>query len=138
MLRDECIQVQVCRNPDANCAVVVRVHRTIRDRLFKYYTHKNSYRYKEILPKFGKAYNDTIHAKNGMAHSRVTYADVVVIWRRMEDRRQRVRVATATFRVGQHVRMSKEKIRFANAAENNSSTEKFRIVKVKHRRPCVV
>ena len=28
MLRDECIQFQVCRNPDVKCAVVERVHRT--------------------------------------------------------------------------------------------------------------
>jgi len=33
MLRDEGIQFQVCRNPDLKCAVVERVHRTIRDRL---------------------------------------------------------------------------------------------------------
>ena len=34
MVRDEGIQFRVCRNPDVKCAVVERVHRTIRDRLF--------------------------------------------------------------------------------------------------------
>ena len=33
MLRDEGIQLQVCRNPDFKCVSVERVHRTIRDRL---------------------------------------------------------------------------------------------------------
>ena len=46
----------------------------------------------------------------------------------------RVRVATSTFRVGQHVRISKEKMKFAKAAEHNFSTEIFRIFKVIHRR----
>jgi hypothetical protein len=56
----------------------------------------------------------------------------------METRRLRVRVATAKFRVRQHVRISKEKMKFAKAAKHNFSTEIFRIVKVIHRRPRVV
>jgi len=73
-----------------------------------------------------------------MALSRVTDADVLTIWRRMEARRLLVRVATAKFRVGQHVRISKEKMNFAKAAEHNFSTEICSNVKVIHRRPRVV
>ena len=137
MLRDEGIQFQVCRSPDVKYAVVERVHRTIRDRLFKYFTFSNSYHI-DVLPKFVKAYNDTVHTTTGMAPSRVTDADVLKIWRRMEARRLRVRVARSKFRVGQHVRISKEKMKFAKAAEHNFSTEIFRIVKEIHRRPRVV
>ena len=54
MLRDEGIQFQVCRNPDVKCAVVERVHRTIRGRLFNYFTFSNSYRYIDVLPKFSR------------------------------------------------------------------------------------
>jgi len=73
-----------------------------------------------------------------MAPSQLKDADVLAIWRRMETRRQRVRVATAKFRVGQRVRISKEKKKFAKAAERNFSTEIFRIVEVIRRRPRVV
>jgi predicted amino acid dehydrogenase len=54
-------------------------------------------------------------------------------------RRGRVRVAkaAATFRVGQHVRTSKEKLRFTKAAEQNFSTEIFWVAKVIERRPRV-
>jgi len=51
----------------------------------------------------------------------------------MEARRLRVRVVTAKFRVGQHVRISKEKMKFAKAAEHNFSSEIFWIVEVIHR-----
>jgi len=137
MLLDEGIHFKVCRNLDVKCAFIERAHRTIRDRLFRYFTFSNSYRYIDVLPKFVKAYNFTVHTTNGMASSRVTDCDVLAIWRRMEARRQRVRVATAQFRVGQHVRFSREKIKFAKAAEYNFSTEICRIVKVIHRRPRV-
>jgi len=51
-------------------------------------------------------------------------------------RRERVRVAkAATFRVGQHIRIIKEKMRFAMAAEQNFSIEIFRFAKVMERRP---
>jgi len=67
-----------------------------------------------------------------MVPTLLTDAEVLAIWRRMEAKRQRVRFATARFLVGQHVRTSKEKMKFAEAAEHNISTEIFRIVKVIH------
>jgi len=52
MLRDEGIQFQVCMNRDVKCAVVERAHRTIRERLGKYFAYKNTFRYIDVLPKF--------------------------------------------------------------------------------------
>ena len=69
MLHAEGFQFQVSRNPDVKCAVVEPVHRTITDRLFKYFTFSNPYRYIDVLPKFVKAYNHTVHTTNGMAPS---------------------------------------------------------------------
>jgi len=100
MLRDEGIQFQVCRNPDVKCAVVERAQRTIRDRLYKYLTYKNSFRYIDVLPKIVWAYNDTVHSTTGMAPSRVTDSDVLAIWKRMNSRRRRIRVAKVKFSVG--------------------------------------
>ena len=58
-LRKDGIQFQVCRNTVLKCEVVERVLRTIRDRLYKYFTYKNTYNYR-FLPKFVNAYNDTL------------------------------------------------------------------------------
>jgi len=135
MLRGDGIQFQVCKNPDLKCAVLERAHRTIRGRLYKYFTYKNTYRHIDDLPKFVRAYNDTVHFTNGIVPSRLTDSDVLAIWKRMEDRRHRVRVAKAAFHVGQQVRVSKEKMRFAKAAEPNFNTEIFRVAKVIERRP---
>ena len=96
--------------------------------MYKFFSFQNSYRYIDFLPKFVKAYNETVYSTTGMAPSRVTDSDVLDIWRRMEAKRQRVRFAAAKFRVGQHVRICKEKMKFAKAAEHNFSTEIFKIV----------
>ena len=49
-----------------------------------------------------------------------------------------VRIAKAKFRVRHHVRNSKEKMKFAKAAEQNFINQIFRIVKVIDRRPRAV
>jgi len=72
-----------------------------------------------------------------MAPSLVNDSDVLAIWK-MEARKRRVGDAKATFHVGQLVRISKEKMRFAKAAEQNFSTEIFRLAKVIERRPGAV
>jgi len=99
-LKRQSIQFQVCRNSDVKRSVVERAHRTIRDRLYKYFTYKNSYRYIDVLPKFVRGYDDMVQSSTGMASSRVTDSDILEMWKRMEVRRRRVRVAKAMFRVG--------------------------------------
>ena len=84
MLQEEGIQFQVCRKPDLKCAVVERVHPTIGDRIYKYFTWRNTYRYIDVLPKIVKAYNDTVHSTTVMAFSRITDSDVLAIWKSME------------------------------------------------------
>jgi len=80
------------------------------------------YRYIDDLPKFVKAYNDTVHSNTGMAPSKVFDSDFLAIWKRMEDKRRSIRVIRARFQVGQHVRISNEKMKFPKGAEQNFST----------------
>jgi len=137
ILRGECVEFQMCKNPDVKCAVVELSHGMIRDRLHKYFTYKNTYRCIDVLPILVRAYNDTVHSTNGMAPLRVIDSDVLDIWKRMA-KKQRVRVSKVKISFGQHVRISKEKIMFAKGAEHKFSTEIFRIAKVIERSPLPV
>jgi len=133
-LKREGIKFQVCKNPDVKCSVVERAHRTIRDRLYKYFTYKNTYRYIDFLPKFVKAYNDSVHSSKDLAPSRVTDSDNLAIWKRMKEKSLCICAVRAKFRAGQHVRISKEKMKFVKGGDLNFSTEIFRIAKVIERR----
>jgi hypothetical protein len=135
MLKHEGIQFQVCKDPDIKCSVIERAHRTLRDKLYKYFTYKNTHRYIDVLDRFVKAYNDTPHTATGMAPSKVGETDVLKIWKRLNERKRRRRAVAPKFTVGQHVRISKEKMRFAKGGEQNYTTEVFKIVKVIRRTP---
>jgi hypothetical protein len=83
-----------------------------------------------------KGYNDTVHDVTGITPARVSDKDVLTIWRRLHKKAsRRVRFARAKYSVGQLVRISKEKVKFANSAEQNYTTEIFRIIKVINRSP---
>ena len=102
---------------------------------YKYFTHKNMYRYVDLLSDFVSGYKATVHGSTGMAPANVTDSDILTLWKRMRKRRCKVRVKMARYSAGQHVRISKEKAKFAKSAKQNFSTEIFRIIKVIHRTP---
>jgi hypothetical protein len=60
-----------------------------------------------------------------MAPSKVGETDVLKICKRLNERKRRRRAVAPKFTVGQHVRISKEKMRFAKGGEQNYTTEVF-------------
>jgi len=120
LLKREGVEFQVCRNPDVKCAVVERVNRTLRDKLHRYFTYKNTYNYLDVLPRFIQGYNASVHSSTGMAPADVRDTDVLTIWNKMRGKAAQTRsLSKPKFRVGQHARISKKKMKFAKGGEQN-------------------
>jgi hypothetical protein len=68
-----------------------------------------------------------------MAPAKVGDSDILKIWKRLNN--IKTRVVQPKYSVGQYVRISKEKMRFAKGGEQNYSMEIFRVTKVIRRRP---
>ena len=96
---------------------VKRAHLTIRERPNKYLSYKNRYRYIDDFPTFVRPYNDRVQSAKGMVPSLVTDLDNREILGKMDAKRLRFHVTDVKFRVGQHVRISKLKMKFAKSAE---------------------
>ena len=54
-------------NKDIKCAVVERVNRTIKEKMFRYFTLKGTRRYIDILPQLINSYNNSYHRSIKMA-----------------------------------------------------------------------
>ena len=56
------IGFHVARNPDIEAVVVERLNRTLRERIWRYFSHRNTKRYIDVLQKLVYVYNQTLHS----------------------------------------------------------------------------
>src|SRR3989454_2894268 len=71
LLRDNDIKFYTSENDDIKCALVERWHRTLKSKMWRYFTHKSTLRYTDVLDDMVASYNDTYHTSIKMAPSEV-------------------------------------------------------------------
>lgn len=124
-------------NPDIKACIVERLNRTLKTRMWKYFTQQNTHRYVEVLSKLVKAYNNTKHTTIRMAPSAVNESNIRLVWHNTNDKFRTLFKQKKPLMVGDHVRISNEKINFEKGYEQNWSTEVFIITSVLKRTPRV-
>jgi len=67
MLRRHNIKFYTSENEDIKAAVVERFNRTLKTKMYRYFTAKNTRRYIDVLPDLLHSYNHTYHRSIGMA-----------------------------------------------------------------------
>lgn len=126
------IEFRLIRNPDAKCAIVERVIKTIKHRLWRYFTYKNTRRYIDVLPSIVHSYNHTVHSGIKMTPASVNLqnADVArcnLIKRYSVKRKKSIK---PKYKVGTLVRISRAPEVFRKAYESGWTLELFRIARV--------
>ena len=121
-------------NEDTKASIVERYNRTLKTRMWRYFTKNQTLRYVDVLQDFVRSYNDTYHRSIGMAPSAVNGAIRNGVATVVRPRRG----GTPKYRVGDRVRISKAKRHFAKGYMANWTEELFTIVDV-HRSdpPCI-
>lgn len=114
-------------------AIVERVIRTLKEKLFKYFSLKGSYKWLSVLPEIVDAYNNTKHRTIGMKPRDVNKSNEV---RLLKTSYNHIKVvASHKFEIGTKVRISRSKHVFSKSYLPNWSTEIFEIVKVQITNP---
>jgi len=67
MLQRHGIKFYTSENEDIKAAVVERFNRTLKEKMFRYFTYKNTRRYLNVLDDLLHSYNNTQHRSIGMA-----------------------------------------------------------------------
>ena len=111
-------------NSEMKAAIVERFNRTMKTRMYKYFTANNTKRYVDILEDLVMGYNNTIHSSIGMAPANVLKPiDKIKI-------RQKLYGSSTTsknykYHVGDHVRISKARRVFKKGYLANWTEEIF-------------
>jgi len=67
MLKRHGIKFYTSENEDLKASVVKRFNRTLKKKMFRYFTYKNTRRYTDILEDLVHSYNNTCHRSIGMS-----------------------------------------------------------------------
>ena len=78
---------------DTKASVVERFNRTLKERMSRHFTERNTYRYVDALPALVRGYNVTKHRSIGMPPRDVTWANQRQVWQRLYGTRWRVACA---------------------------------------------
>lgn len=122
---------------EKKASVVERVNRTLKERLWRYFTRTGSRRYIHVLPRIVEGYNKTKHRSIGMAPVAVTLHNEDIVWKRLYGSRKSQPQKLAKFKVNDLVRVSNPKTVFQKGYKGLWSHEVFVVEKVIRRTPLV-
>ena len=114
-------------------AVCERFNRTLKTKMWRYFTRTGRYRWIDELPNFLTSYNNSVHRSLGVSPAQVTNDNEHELWQRQERRGpQRVtqREPTTVFRVGDQVRISVAKEPFAKGYLPNWTEQIYTVSEV--------
>ena len=75
LLKEHGVYHFVTHNEETKASIVERFNRTLKTRMWRYFTKHQSVRYIDVLHAFMRSYNNTYHRSIGMAPSEVTSAN---------------------------------------------------------------
>ena len=129
LLIDNDIKHYTSQNEDIKCAVVERWNRTLMTKLHRYFTHKNTLRYLDIIQDLVHSYNNTYHSSIKMSPTQVDAKNERKVYKTLYPPTQRKKVRYK-FSVGDTVRISSARIAFAKGYRQKWSEEIFKVVKL--------
>lgn len=121
------INFYTAENPDTKCAFAERVIRTIKAKMYRYITHKQTWKYIDQLPAIVNTYNNTIHRSIKMKPADVNPSNEAKLRTLLNPK---IKLTAAKFKLGDTVRISRLKRTFEKGYTPNWSEEIFTIEKV--------
>jgi hypothetical protein len=135
LLKERNIEFFNTFNAETKASIVERLNKTLKSKLWTYFTWKNTLRYVDILPELINSYNNTYHRSIKTKPSLVNKSNEKEIWYTLygkEPTRKGYK-----FRIGDQVRISKSKRLFDKGYLQSWNEEIFTIAKRIPRNPPV-
>ena len=134
-LKEQNIRFFTSQN-ETKAAIVERFNRTLKNIMWRYFTHRQTYRYVDKLDDFLQAYNHRYHRSIKMKPVEVTPYNAPEVWRTLYGKMKKSTI-NYKYEVGESVRISKNKSIFEKGYWPNWTREIFTIAQRLKRQPPV-
>ena len=125
LLKKYKVELWISNNDDVKASIVERFNRTLKTRMYKYFTANNTRRYVDVLQDLVDGYNNTTHSAIKMSPSKVREKDQVQLRQLLYKNELPKKYKYA---LNSHVRISKARRTFKKGYLPNWSEEIFTIV----------
>ena len=120
---------------ETKASIVERFNRTLKTKMWKHFTHRETLTYVEVLSEMVASYNHTVHRTIGIPPAEVTWANQTTVSKRLYGRKGPKK--WCKFSPGDRMRLSKAKRTFKKGYLPNWTEELFTVVKCIETRPPV-
>ncbi|RWS23610.1 hypothetical protein B4U80_09271 [Leptotrombidium deliense] len=115
-------------NKHIKCAVVERFNRTLKAKMFKYFTANGTRKYIEVLDDFTNSYNNTVHRSIGMRPNEVREGDEKQIFQKLYGKS--IKPHESNLQIGDKVRVVYEKKPFDKSYYPNWTDHIYTVNKI--------
>ena len=115
--------------------IVERFNRTLKTKMWKYFTHNHTYSYIDVLDQLLHSYNHTYHSSIKRAPADVTSENQNDVWFTLYGKMVNTKKKRCVFNIGNTVRVSKHKLIFEKGYETNWTEELFIVTECVPRNP---
>ena len=136
LMKEEDIELYNTYN-ETKASIVERLIRTLKTKMWRYFTAKKTMRYVDMLPDLVYSYNHSVHRSIKTKPVDVTAENEKKVWHTLYDDHNVVKNVKYKFKIGDQVRISKMKRTFEKGYLSNFSNEIFTISKQIPRDPPV-
>lgn len=116
------------KNPDVKAAVVERFNRTLKQKMWKFLTHMNSFRYIDRLADLVHSYNHSYHSSIKMRPVDVNETNILQVWKNLHKIKEPKK--EPNLKINTFVRIGRKKSMFEKGYETNFTEEIFKIIRV--------
>ena len=129
------IEVYMTENK-VKSSIVERWIRTMKEKMWKYFTDNNTNTYIDVLPDLVEDYNNTVHSSIKMTPVEASKKkNELTVWRNLYPDRYKINDITPKFSVGDEVRIIKKKEIFEKGYTTRWTEEIFTIIEIQNTNP---
>lgn len=116
------------QNEDIKCSIIERWHRTLKQRMWRYFTENGTFKWCDVLPQLVKNYNNTVHHSIGIKPVDVMLQNESAVWHQLY--KEKGKLKKPKFSIGDYVRISKHRQIFDKGYVPQWTEEIFQIASV--------